>query len=125
MSVAIPYGTTFRSAPCSAHSGIGLLRSFPRTPSNVFPSSGPYRRPSMLSSDRFSNRTTTMWSSALARAAELVMWMSPSDQQVSSQIGLAHLERLAERRIRQVGEREQQRDAHDRGADTLDLGRVH
>src|SRR6476646_10904653 len=31
----------------------------------------------MLSSDRFSNRTTTTWSSALARATELVMWTSP------------------------------------------------
>ena len=32
MSVATVYGTTFRSAPCSAHSGIGLLSSFPITP---------------------------------------------------------------------------------------------
>lgn len=38
---ATAYGTTLRSAPCSAHAGMGLLRSFPRTPSNVLPSSGP------------------------------------------------------------------------------------
>jgi len=59
MSVATVYGTTLRSAPCSAHSGIGLVRSLPSTPSNALPSSGPYRRPSTLSSDRFSNSTTT------------------------------------------------------------------
>ena len=41
MSVATVYGTTFRSAPCSAHSGIGLVRSLPMTPSKVLPSSGP------------------------------------------------------------------------------------
>ncbi len=50
MSVTTVYGTTLRSAPCSAHSGIGFVRSFPITPSNVLPSSGPYRRPSTLSS---------------------------------------------------------------------------
>ena len=59
MSVATVYGTTLRSAPCSAHSGIGLVRSLPITPSKVLPSPGPYRRPSTLSSDRFSNNTTT------------------------------------------------------------------
>src|SRR6478672_2921705 len=64
MSVATVYGTTRRSAPCSAHSGIGLLRFFPITPSNVLPSSGPYRWPSTLSKERFSKSTTTMWSTA-------------------------------------------------------------
>ena len=59
MSVATVYGTTLRSAPCSAHSGIGFDRSLPITPSKVLPSPGPYRRPSTLSSDRFSNTTTT------------------------------------------------------------------
>jgi hypothetical protein len=59
MSVATVYGTVFRSALCSAHSGMGLLSSFPTTPSNVLPSSGPYRRPRRLSSDRFSNNTRT------------------------------------------------------------------
>ena len=34
MFVAIPYGTDPRSAPCSAQTGIGLLRSLPSTPSN-------------------------------------------------------------------------------------------
>ena len=38
---------------------IGLVRSLPVTPSKVLPSCGPYRRPSTLSSDRFSNTTTT------------------------------------------------------------------
>ena len=41
------------------HSGIGLVRPLPATPSKVLPSPGPYRRPSTLSSDRFSNTTTT------------------------------------------------------------------
>jgi hypothetical protein len=36
-----------------------LLRSLPVTPSKVLPSPGPYRRPITLSSDRFSNTTTT------------------------------------------------------------------
>src|SRR5207344_440021 len=64
MSVATVYGTTLRSAPCSAHAGIGLLRSLPMTPSNSLPSSGPYRWPSTLSNERFSNNTTTTWSRA-------------------------------------------------------------
>src|SRR6478672_1656453 len=59
ISVATVYGTTLRSAPCSAHDGIGLESSFPITPSNVLPSSGPYNLPSRLSRDRFSNSTTT------------------------------------------------------------------
>jgi hypothetical protein len=33
ISVATVYGTTLRSAPCSAHPRIGLLRSLPMTPS--------------------------------------------------------------------------------------------
>ena len=41
MPVATVYGTTLRSAPSSAHSGIGFDRSLPITPSNVLPSSGP------------------------------------------------------------------------------------
>src|SRR5262245_17075004 len=65
MSVATVYGTTFRSEPCSAHSGIGLLNSFPTTPSKVLPSPGPYRCPSTLSRERFSNSTTMKWSIAL------------------------------------------------------------
>src|SRR5207342_2686584 len=64
MSVATVYGTTLRSAPCSAHAGIGLLRSLPMTPSNSVPSSRPYRWPSTLSNERFSNNTTTTWSRA-------------------------------------------------------------
>src|SRR3974390_580899 len=68
MFVAIVYGTVFRSAPCSAHYGIGLLRSLPTTPSKVFPSPGPYRRPNMLSRDRFSNSTSTTWSIARERS---------------------------------------------------------
>ena len=60
MLVATVYGTTLRSAPSSAHSGIGFERFLPITPSNVLPSSGPYRCPSTLSNDRFSNTTTTM-----------------------------------------------------------------
>ena len=64
MSVATVYGTTWRSAPCSAHSGIGFDRFLPITPSKVLPSSGPYRWPSTLSNERFSNSTTTTWSSA-------------------------------------------------------------
>ena len=43
MSVATVYGTVFRSAPSSAHSGIGFDRFLPITPSKVLPSSGPYR----------------------------------------------------------------------------------
>ena len=54
-----PYGTTLRSAPCSAHAGIGLLNSLPTTPSNEATSPGSYRRPSRLSKERFSNITTT------------------------------------------------------------------
>src|SRR6516225_4432870 len=38
MSVATVYGTTLRSAPCSAHAGMGLLRSLPMTPSKFLPS---------------------------------------------------------------------------------------
>src|SRR6185437_16874843 len=64
MSVATVYGTTWRSAPCSAHAGIGLLRSLPTTPSKVLPSPGPYRCPSTLSRERFSNSATTMCSRA-------------------------------------------------------------
>ena len=59
MSVPTVYGTVLRWAPCSAHSGIGLLRSLPITPSNVLPSSAPYRCPKRLSSDLFSNSTST------------------------------------------------------------------
>src|SRR5215831_12414549 len=58
--VATVYGTTLRSAPCSAHAGMGLLRSLPITPSKFLPSPGPYRCPSTLSRERFSNSTTTM-----------------------------------------------------------------
>src|SRR4249919_4342207 len=64
MSVATVYGTTLRTAPCSAHAGIGLLRSLPITPSKFLPSPGPYRCPSTLSRDRFSNSTTTTLSRA-------------------------------------------------------------
>src|SRR5262249_30682019 len=73
MSVATVYGTTFRPAPCSAHSGIGLLSSLPSTPSKVLPSPGPYRRPSRLSNERFSNSTTTTWSGAPATVRESAM----------------------------------------------------
>ena len=59
MLVATPYGTTLRSAPCSAHGGIGLDRSLPSTPSNEATSPGWYSRPSRLSNDRFSNITVT------------------------------------------------------------------
>src|SRR5580765_2246922 len=76
MSVATVYGTLFRSAPCSAHSGIGLLSSFPITPSKDLPSPGPYRWPSMLSSERFSNSTTTIWSKAPSTLRELDMRIS-------------------------------------------------
>jgi hypothetical protein len=41
MSVATVYGTILRSAPCCAHSGMGLLRFLPITPSKFLPSSGP------------------------------------------------------------------------------------
>ena len=68
MSVATVYGTTLWSAPCSAHSGIGFFRFLPITPSKVLPSSGPYRWPSILSNERFSNSTTTTWSSAWLRS---------------------------------------------------------
>ena len=71
LSVATVYGTTLRSAPCSAHSGIGFDRSLPMTPSNVLPSSGPYRWPSTLSSERFSKMATTTWSMALLRSAAM------------------------------------------------------
>jgi hypothetical protein len=66
---ATPYGTTPGSAPCSAHDGIGLLRSLPSTPSKEATSPGSYRRPSRLSNDRFSNITTTTWSSAFSAAS--------------------------------------------------------
>ncbi len=57
---AMPYGTTPLPSPRSAaQSGIGLLRSFPATPSNDGTSPCSYRRPSRLSKDRFSNMITT------------------------------------------------------------------
>jgi hypothetical protein len=59
MLAATPYGTTLRSAPCSAHGGIGLLKCLPITPSNEATSPGWYNRPSRLSNDRFSNITDT------------------------------------------------------------------
>ena len=72
MLAETPYGTTPPSAPCSAQAGIGLLRSLPITPSNASTSPGAYRRPSRLSNDRFSNSTSTTWSSALSRVGVIV-----------------------------------------------------
>src|SRR5207244_9464564 len=46
-----------------------VAQLLPDPPSKVFPSSGPYRCPSTLSSERFSNSTTTTWSSACSRPA--------------------------------------------------------
>ncbi len=62
MSVAVPYGTSRGAVPGSApaaHSGTGLDRSRPATPSNEATSPGWYRRPSRLSNERFSNMITT------------------------------------------------------------------
>ncbi len=63
----MPYGTTSPTAPCSAQSGTGLLKSLPTTPSNDSTSPGVYRHPSRLSNDRFSKSTSTTWSIAFAR----------------------------------------------------------
>ena len=61
MFSAIPYGMSRGLAPVSAaHSGTGLLRSRPVTPSKNGTSPGSYRRPSRLSKERFSNMITTM-----------------------------------------------------------------